>query len=188
MNDYISRQAAINITAETGALETQRRIMELPPVTNATTTGIQPVVREAGSEVETAEWINADTNEPSKLWLCSNCKGLVKVGYYCFSCYYSFCPCCGKPMRGTPNDGALVQEAESSVLRKTTKDLPKKPKTNRDWLGNMSLIDLLYTANGGDNPGTLCIIDKLKGNTVPCDCLSEECYDCLSKYLNEVKK
>lgn len=30
MDDYISRDAVINITAETGALETQNRVRELP--------------------------------------------------------------------------------------------------------------------------------------------------------------
>ena len=37
MDEYISREAVINITAETGALETQNRVRELP------TADVQPV-------------------------------------------------------------------------------------------------------------------------------------------------
>lgn len=59
---------------------------------------------------------------------------------------------------------------------------------NRDWLMKLSLIDLLYEANGKENPEAhLCIIDKLEGNEQPTECRSLECYECLREWLNEEK-
>ena len=84
MNEYISREAAINITAETGAWETQNRIRELPA------TDVQPIKH--------GRWINVDMFKESKNWKCSCCKGIIETGYYCYNCYYNYCPNCGAKM------------------------------------------------------------------------------------------
>ena len=47
--------------------------------------------------VKHGEWKSKET--PSRLWVCSECEGLVNVGYYCNSCYYNYCPYCGAKNR-----------------------------------------------------------------------------------------
>lgn len=66
MNDYISREAVINITAETGAWETQNRVRELPAAE------VQPVRH--------GRWIDcsyydpcARSEEQDIQFKCSNC-------------------------------------------------------------------------------------------------------------------
>lgn len=58
MNDYISREAVINITAETGAWETQNRVRELPAA------DVQPIKH--------GRWIITDDVEHF-IALCSEC-------------------------------------------------------------------------------------------------------------------
>lgn len=53
--DCISRQAVIDITAETGALETQRRVMTLPPVYPKVKTEWIPIKTKPLTEKEKAE-------------------------------------------------------------------------------------------------------------------------------------
>lgn len=67
MAEYISREAVINITAETGAWETQNRVRELPSA------DVQPVIH--------AHWRRGEekgfrTYNP--LWYCSNCGGQIR--------------------------------------------------------------------------------------------------------------
>lgn len=38
--------------------------------------------------VKHGKWKSKET--PSRLWVCSECEGLVNVGYYCNSCYYDY--------------------------------------------------------------------------------------------------
>lgn len=56
--DAISRQAVLEITAETGALETQARVKALPPVTQ---------------EPKTGHWVEENINEWSRKVFCSEC-------------------------------------------------------------------------------------------------------------------
>lgn len=46
--------------------------------------------------VKHGKWKSKET--PSRLWVCSECEGLVNVAYYCNSCYYDYCPNCGAKM------------------------------------------------------------------------------------------
>ena len=77
MADYIDREAALRITEETGALETQSRIKSLPDA------DVKPVVR--------GKWI-----EDGYLGLpcvCSYCGGHPAIKSW------HFCPYCGAEMR-----------------------------------------------------------------------------------------
>ena len=59
MDDYISREEVINITAETGAWETQNRVRELPAA------DVQPVKH--------GKWIPHGCNS----YECSNCHKMI---------------------------------------------------------------------------------------------------------------
>ena len=85
--DAVSRQAVIDITAETGALETQRRVMELPSV--------QPKAREG-------RWLhrNDDHNDWSE---CSEC-GYGDEGEVKFGKETPYCPYCGSRNKGENED------------------------------------------------------------------------------------
>lgn len=68
MTEYISREAVINITTETGAWETQNRIRELPA------TDVQPINR----------WIKADESLPvygGMVLICDKSKN-IRLGIY----------------------------------------------------------------------------------------------------------
>lgn len=43
-------------------------------------------------------WRSKNT-PPTKIWQCSACKGLVQTAYYCYKCYYDYCPNCGAKCR-----------------------------------------------------------------------------------------
>lgn len=78
--DYISREAAIIITEETGALETQRRIYELPAAE----------VREN----KITRWVTKDiSGEEIPDPYCSVCGWVIGKRE---SRYYKFCPHCGR--------------------------------------------------------------------------------------------
>lgn len=81
--DAISRQAVIEITVETGALETQHRVMNLPSV--------QP-------KAKTGKWLhrNDDYNDWSE---CSEC-GYGDEGEVKFGEETPYCPYCGAKMEG----------------------------------------------------------------------------------------
>jgi rubredoxin len=88
MNEYISREAVINITAETGAWETQNRVRELPAA------DVQPIKH--------GRWV---VDEHGYL-RCDNCGEVClrnDIGIYVKSWY---CPECGADMRlrGATND------------------------------------------------------------------------------------
>lgn len=55
-------------------------------------------------EVKHGKWLKP-SNEPvdSKQWICSECKGLTETAYYCWHCYYNYCPNCGTRMDGDSN-------------------------------------------------------------------------------------
>ena len=87
MEDYVSREEVINITAETGAWETQNRVRELPAA------DVQPVKHGR--------------------WIVSNTQKHVEVTYECSECQHEvvgeyektpFCGGCGARMGGE-NDG-----------------------------------------------------------------------------------
>ena len=94
MADYISREAVINITAETGAWETQNRIRELPSA------DVQPVKR--------GEW----DFRGYQLFKCTNCKEIFTqnqleamqnhIDREEFT-FPNFCPNCEADMRGDTN-------------------------------------------------------------------------------------
>ena len=75
MSEYISREAVINITTETGAWETQNRVRELPAA------DVQPVKR--------GRWV-WDSNAPYRdygAYKCSNCGSHIDFEEnYCYNC------------------------------------------------------------------------------------------------------
>lgn len=74
MAEYIEKKAVINITAETGAIETQNRVRELPAA------DVQPVRR--------GRW-----EDCSNGWMCSYCNRDVTHETL-------YCPNCGADMKG----------------------------------------------------------------------------------------
>lgn len=83
MDEYISREAVINITAETGAWETQNRVRELPAA------DVQPVKH--------GRWIeHPDDIFPLDSTIeCSVCGEQENVNIH----NDNFCPNCGARMR-----------------------------------------------------------------------------------------
>ena len=83
MDEYICREAVINITAERGAWETQNRVRELPVA------DVQPVKH--GRWIQhTKQIVDVDIKLPTE---CSEC------GFEEFSAEkYNFCPECGAKM------------------------------------------------------------------------------------------
>jgi rubrerythrin len=84
MAEYISREAVINITAETGAWETQNRVRELPAA------DVQPVKR--GKWIENAGYGGWSNSE----FKCPEC-GIMEYKPT------NFCPNCGARMDGDTN-------------------------------------------------------------------------------------
>ena len=89
MAEYIERQKVIDITAETGALETQRRVQELPAA------DVAPVVH--------AKWINLPKYKSvggtlKKAQICSACNAFyVSDADIPFS-NHRYCADCGAKM------------------------------------------------------------------------------------------
>ena len=79
MAEYIERETVINITAETGAWETQNRIRELPSA------DVQPA--------RFARWIDLDNRI-----LCSGCGAGYDDANEVKCRTYIFCPNCGAKM------------------------------------------------------------------------------------------
>ena len=50
--------------------------------------------------VKHGEWTPDKVNEPTKLFYCSECKGLIELSHYAYKCYYNYCPTCGAEMDG----------------------------------------------------------------------------------------
>lgn len=73
MDDYISREAVINITAETGAWETQNRIRELPSA------DVIPVKH--------GRWLANGT-----VYTCSECNSSVPKSIFVIDCDFEGCP------------------------------------------------------------------------------------------------
>lgn len=88
MAEYISKEAVINITAETGAWETQNRVRELPAA------DVQPVKH--------GRWLPSDSCITTAYGtihcqICSECGAdLMEDSDY----DYDFCPNCGARMDG----------------------------------------------------------------------------------------
>jgi hypothetical protein len=95
--DAISRKAVLEITAETGALETQNRVKALPPVTP---------IRLKGHWISHGEHCRNLEVRPSGLgayeW-CSNCDCGIDVKEW-YRSRYNYCPNCGADMRGSENE------------------------------------------------------------------------------------
>lgn len=91
MADYIDREAALCITEETGALETQSRIKSLPAA------DVKPVVRGKWEEREvfTAKG-NVDMLQSA---FCPVCKRYHTTPYSYYFTVYNYCPNCGADMR-----------------------------------------------------------------------------------------
>lgn len=95
MDEYISREAVINITAETGAWETQNRVRELPAA------DVQPVKH--------GRWISTMETIESEFVKCSNCQS----EYYIQDLQHvenldgivNFCPNCGSKNEDGDSDG-----------------------------------------------------------------------------------
>lgn len=84
MTEYISREAVINITAETGAWETQNRIRELPA------TDVQPIRH--------GRWIDHEKFERKNCNACIECSVCnTWFGHDCIP-KTKFCPNCGARM------------------------------------------------------------------------------------------
>ena len=87
MNDYVKRKDVINITAETGAWETQNRVRELPAA------DVEPVKH--GRRIDIYEYCKMNDYTPSGL----------AIYYWCSECMKEekktsdFCPNCGADMR-----------------------------------------------------------------------------------------
>ena len=83
----IRRSDVIEITAETGALETQRRVKALPTI-----------------EPKRGEWIEVPFNEKCKYIVCSECGNKfatdVIIPLELFTKKHKFCHNCGADMRG----------------------------------------------------------------------------------------
>lgn len=91
MDDYISREAVINITAETGAWETQNRVKELPFA------DVQPVKHGRW------ELINQNKFTGTKALRCTYCKNYFVVRDDTLNAGRgdaNFCPLCGARMDG----------------------------------------------------------------------------------------
>ena len=106
MDEYISREAVINITAETGALETQNRVRELP------TADVQPVKHGEWIEkkVSRMKWVPyADDVNPDCVGIelmteqkCSYCKRwTIKFTTHI---ELDYCPLCGARMDGDSDE------------------------------------------------------------------------------------
>lgn len=78
--EYIKKSDVINITAETGALETQNRVTDLPTITLPTT-------------MKMGKWelLSSCATNTSYKYKCSSCST-------CMSQEYNFCPNCGATM------------------------------------------------------------------------------------------
>lgn len=90
-NEYISREAVINITAETGAWETQNRVRELPAA------DVQPVKR--------GRWEFEHYNEIIECYVanCSEC-GYESTDKYRITSNHRNCEYCGARMDGDINE------------------------------------------------------------------------------------
>lgn len=82
MDEYISREEVINITAETGAWETQNRVRKLPAA------DVQPVKH--------GRWIKVIGEN----YECSNCKAALWVRKVNPISNYKYCWSCGYKMDG----------------------------------------------------------------------------------------
>ena len=90
MAEYIDREAALRITEETGALETQSRIKSLPAA------DVKPVVK--------AHWIWMGDTGDSR-FMCSNCKGKENVPTVMGKpTVWEYCPNCGVKIEQEPID------------------------------------------------------------------------------------
>ena len=104
MDEYISREAVINITAETGAWETQNRIRELPSA------DVQPVKYGKWEEthISLVKYIPEDEKEKGHSFYmaelkCSCCKRYNAVTFALTLNKPDFCQLCGARMDGETN-------------------------------------------------------------------------------------
>ncbi len=93
MNDYISREAVINITAETGAWETQNRVRKLP-----------------SADVQEKRYCRMIPLEPdcrgyTDLFICTNCHQHIHLGAIQKEYSGSFCLECGAEVTDGDTNG-----------------------------------------------------------------------------------
>ena len=101
MAEYISREAVINITAETGAWETQNRIRELPAA------DVKPVNygRWEETHISLCKWIPEDEKEEGRSFYmaemkCSCCNRYNTVTFVLTLDKPDYCQLCGARMDG----------------------------------------------------------------------------------------
>lgn len=51
-----------------------------------------------------AVWLTKKEGEPTKLFYCSECGGLIELSRYAYKCYYNYCPTCGAEMNRYENN------------------------------------------------------------------------------------
>lgn len=95
MDEYISRETTVKAFCEKckGYYEghcVHRGECDVDVIQTAPAADVQPVKH--------GRWINVDMLKESKHWKCSCCKGIIETGYYCYNCYYNYCPNCGAKM------------------------------------------------------------------------------------------
>lgn len=103
MAEYIERQKVIDITAETGALETQRRVQEIPAADVAPVVHGLPVRKNRPQKYEWYEEVKTENGEI--LYRKHVYVDETNWAEYCPACgkricssFKSYCPSCGAKM------------------------------------------------------------------------------------------
>lgn len=55
--------------------------------------------------------------KPTKEWVCTNCKGIVKLPVYADDCYYNYCPNCGAIMSTCENENTNIEPDTKMALK-----------------------------------------------------------------------
>ena len=102
-DDYpVSIKQVLNITAETGALETQRRIRQLPVFPSLQ---FEKSTRKKGKWIRTPEYCGDNVSGfIDNHFSCSECKKEAEINPWGFYILSDFCPNCGADMRCSIND------------------------------------------------------------------------------------
>ena len=101
---WISCDEKLPVKWEEFPVFTEREDFDIAFTTEDALKGVHDKIQEM--PVKQGKWkaTNKDI-PPTKQWLCSCCNGLIETTYYCWNCYYNFCPNCGAEMkRGKENE------------------------------------------------------------------------------------